>query len=129
MTGEIADTFVEKSPAIGLLILYSYSLAKEQNKPFDINELFSTLNSSIDPRFVQGFIYATRAAGFIDSKGADDKVEVTYVNENLKHYLKDNLGNFLEELPNKFIDTDKAFEEVKKLNQDKRQIEAYFNLH
>jgi hypothetical protein len=59
-TSEIVDTFVEKSPAVGLLILYAYSLAETQRKSFDIEELFSPL-TAVDPRLVQGYIYAARA--------------------------------------------------------------------
>ena len=51
------------------------------------------------------------------------------MNERLKRYLTNDLENFFEKLPNKFLDTDEAFREVRKLNHYKGEIEAYFRLH
>jgi hypothetical protein len=126
---ELIDSFVEKAPPAGLLILYAYCLAFKQKKIFNVEELIATL-ITVDIYLARGFIMACKASGFITSTHNEYLVTVTYVNEKLDYYLTNELDKHFRNLPNTFNLHGDIFREAKESNlKDKQLIEAYFIEH
>jgi hypothetical protein len=115
LSDNIISNFVSTSSTYGLLILYAFSLSKEKDRPFNLDDLCKTAQMSID--YV--FAYAVAVASFDVIDYTDDRkiIKINKMNASLLKLIEPEINRRIEKENKKHIDY---------LKNKKEMINKYF---